>query len=95
LLSLTDVSGSPTTAKLDGGTPADEKPANASQQLVVRKRLRNRKSSQQNQLSSHDLLTDPFAARLTENLGLGFGTLRSNDGIALLLERAEPKPITR
>jgi hypothetical protein len=33
LLSLTDVSGSPTTAKLDGGTPADEKPANASQQL--------------------------------------------------------------
>jgi hypothetical protein len=63
--------------------------------LVVRKRLRNRKSSQQNQLSSHDLLTDPFAARLTENLGLGFGTLRSNDGIALLLERAQPKPITR
>jgi hypothetical protein len=33
LLSLTDLSGSPTTAKLDGGTPADEKPANASQQL--------------------------------------------------------------
>jgi hypothetical protein len=63
--------------------------------LVVRKRLRNRKSSQQNQLSSHDLLTDPFAARLTENLGLGFGTLRSNEGIALLLERAQPKPITR
>jgi hypothetical protein len=67
--------------------------------LVVRKRLRNRKSSQQKQLSSHDLLTDPltdpFAARLTENLGLGFGTLRSNDGIALLLERAQPKPITR
>jgi signal transduction histidine kinase len=28
--------------------------------LVVRKRLENRKSSQQNQLPSQDLLTDPF-----------------------------------
>jgi putative acyl-CoA dehydrogenase len=31
------------------------------------------------------------AARLTENLGLVFGTLRSVDGVALLLERAQPK----
>jgi hypothetical protein len=31
------------------------------------------------------------AARLTESLGLVFGTLQSNDGVALLLERAQPK----
>ncbi|MBV9488836.1 MAG: isovaleryl-CoA dehydrogenase [Verrucomicrobia bacterium] len=31
------------------------------------------------------------AARLTERPGLAFGALRSDDGIALLLERAQPK----
>ena len=30
------------------------------------------------------------SARLTENLGLAFGTLQSTDGVALLLERARP-----
>jgi putative acyl-CoA dehydrogenase len=47
-------------------------------------------------LSGNQGITDLFcAARLTENPGLGFGTLRSNNGVALLLERARPKPITR
>ena len=46
--------------------------------------------------SGNQGIADLFcAARLTENLGLGFGTLRSNNGVALLLERARPKPITR
>ena len=31
------------------------------------------------------------SARLTERLGLAFGTLRSTDGVALLLERATPR----
>jgi hypothetical protein len=35
--------------------------ANVSQFLSRAKRLKKRKSSQQNQLSSQDLLTDPFA----------------------------------
>jgi hypothetical protein len=34
--------------------------ANVSQEFSRAKRLENRKSSQQNQLSSQDLLTDPF-----------------------------------
>jgi putative acyl-CoA dehydrogenase len=42
--------------------------------------------------SGNQVIADNFcAARLTENLGLAFGTLRSNDGIAMLLERARPK----
>jgi hypothetical protein len=31
------------------------------------------------------------SARLTENLGLAFGTLRSGDGVALLLDRSRPR----
>jgi putative acyl-CoA dehydrogenase len=31
------------------------------------------------------------SARLTENLALAFGTLQSTDGVALLLERAQPR----
>jgi putative acyl-CoA dehydrogenase len=46
--------------------------------------------------SGNQSIADLFCeARLTENLGLGFGTLRSNNGVALLLERARPKPATR
>ena|ERR1700726_1050791 len=46
--------------------------------------------------SGNQEIADLFCtARLSENLGLGFGTLRSNNGIALLLERTLPKPITR
>ena len=30
------------------------------------------------------------SARLTDGLGLAFGTLRSTDGVTLLLERARP-----
>jgi putative acyl-CoA dehydrogenase len=46
--------------------------------------------------SGNQAIADLFcAARLTENLGLGFGTLQSNDGVALLLERARPRPISR
>jgi putative acyl-CoA dehydrogenase len=42
--------------------------------------------------SGNRRIADMFsAARLTENLGLVFGTLQSNDGVALLLERAQPK----
>jgi putative acyl-CoA dehydrogenase len=42
--------------------------------------------------SGNQRIADIFcAARLTENLGLVFGTLRSSDGAALLLERAQPK----
>jgi putative acyl-CoA dehydrogenase len=42
--------------------------------------------------SGNQIIADNFcAARLTESLGLAFGTLRSNDGIAMLLERARPK----
>jgi putative acyl-CoA dehydrogenase len=42
--------------------------------------------------SGNQVIADNFcAARLTESLGLAFGTLRSNDGIAMLLERARPK----
>jgi len=33
-------------------------------------------------------------ARLTDAPGLAFGTLRSTDGVALLLERAQPSPIS-
>jgi putative acyl-CoA dehydrogenase len=45
--------------------------------------------------SGNQEIADLFCeARLTENLGLGFGTLRSNKGVALLLERARPKPGT-
>jgi putative acyl-CoA dehydrogenase len=41
--------------------------------------------------SGNQAIADLFcAARLTENLGLVFGTLRSTDGVALLLERARP-----
>jgi len=37
-------------------------------------------------------IADSFcSARLTDNLGLVFGTLRSNDCVALLLERARPE----
>jgi putative acyl-CoA dehydrogenase len=37
-------------------------------------------------------IADAFcSARLTDSLGLVFGTLRSNDCVALLLERAQPK----
>jgi putative acyl-CoA dehydrogenase len=43
--------------------------------------------------SGNQAIADLFcAARLTEDLGLGFGTLKSNDGVVLLLERARPKP---
>lgn len=42
--------------------------------------------------SGNQRIADTFCgARLTESLGLVFGTLRSNDGVALLLERALPK----
>jgi putative acyl-CoA dehydrogenase len=42
--------------------------------------------------SGNQTITDMFcAARLTEKLGLAFGTLRSKDGVALLLERAQPR----
>jgi putative acyl-CoA dehydrogenase len=42
--------------------------------------------------SGNQGIADLFcSARLTENLGLAFGTLRSADGIALLLERARPR----
>ena len=41
--------------------------------------------------SGNQGIADLFcSARLTENLGLAFGTLRSADGVALLLERARP-----
>jgi hypothetical protein len=39
--------------------------------LVVRKRLEKRKSSQQNQLSSQDLLTDPFCQPLRASCTFG------------------------
>jgi putative acyl-CoA dehydrogenase len=42
--------------------------------------------------SENQRVADIFcAARLTESPGLVFGTLRSLDGVALLLERAQPK----
>jgi putative acyl-CoA dehydrogenase len=42
--------------------------------------------------SGNQGIADLFCrARLTEDLGLAFGTLRSNDGVALLLERAQPR----
>lgn len=42
--------------------------------------------------SGNQRVADIFCtARLTEGLGLVFGTLRSDDGVALLLERAQPK----
>src|SRR5215469_1694841 len=42
--------------------------------------------------SGNQRLADAFcAARLTDSLGLVFGTLRSNDCVALLLQRAQPK----
>jgi putative acyl-CoA dehydrogenase len=42
--------------------------------------------------SGNQAIVDLFCnARLTENLGLAFGTLRSDDGVALLLERARPR----
>jgi putative acyl-CoA dehydrogenase len=42
--------------------------------------------------SGNQEIADLFcSARLTEKLGLAFGTLRSTDGIALLLERARPR----
>jgi putative acyl-CoA dehydrogenase len=42
--------------------------------------------------SGNQGIADLFcSARLTENVGLVFGTLRSNDGVALLLERSRPK----
>ena len=42
--------------------------------------------------SGNQRIADAFcSARLTNSLGLVFGTLRSNDCVALLLERAQPK----
>ncbi len=42
--------------------------------------------------SGNQRIADAFcSARLTDILGLVFGTLRSNDCVALLLERAQPK----
>jgi len=42
--------------------------------------------------SGNQRIADIFcAARLTESPGLVLGTLRSSDGVALLLERAQPK----
>ena len=42
--------------------------------------------------SGNQVVADIFcAARLTESLGLAFGTLQSNDGVAVLLERSQPK----
>jgi len=42
--------------------------------------------------SGNQRIADAFcSARLTDSLGLVFGTLRSNDCVALLLERAQPK----
>jgi putative acyl-CoA dehydrogenase len=42
--------------------------------------------------SGNQRIADVFCtARLTESVGLVFGTLRSDDGVALLLERARPK----
>jgi putative acyl-CoA dehydrogenase len=41
--------------------------------------------------SGNQAIADLFCgARLAENLGLAFGTLRSSDGVALLLERSQP-----
>jgi putative acyl-CoA dehydrogenase len=43
--------------------------------------------------SGNQPVADLFcAARLTGRPGLAFGTLRSEDGVALLLERAQPRP---
>jgi hypothetical protein len=47
--------------KLDGGAPADEKRSQSVNNSVVRKSPQNRKSGQQNQPSSQNLLTDPFS----------------------------------
>jgi putative acyl-CoA dehydrogenase len=45
--------------------------------------------------SGNQPIADIFcAARLTDSPGLAFGTLRSDDGVALLLERARPKRVT-
>jgi hypothetical protein len=42
--------------------------------------------------SGNQPVADLFcAARLTERPGLAFGTLRSEDGVGLLLERAQPR----
>jgi putative acyl-CoA dehydrogenase len=42
--------------------------------------------------SGNQRIADAFrAARLSDSLGVVFGTLRSNDCVALLLERAQPK----
>jgi putative acyl-CoA dehydrogenase len=42
--------------------------------------------------SGNQPIADTFcAARLTDRPGLAFGTLRSEDGVALLLERAQPR----
>jgi putative acyl-CoA dehydrogenase len=42
--------------------------------------------------SGNQEIADLFcSARLTDNLGLVFGTLRSNTGVALLLERSRPR----
>jgi putative acyl-CoA dehydrogenase len=42
--------------------------------------------------SGNQPIADVFcAARLTGRPGLAFGTLRSEDGVALLLERAQPR----
>ena len=44
--------------------------------------------------SGNQPIADAFCtARLTERLGLLFGTIRSNDGVALLLERAQPTKV--
>jgi putative acyl-CoA dehydrogenase len=44
--------------------------------------------------SGNQIVADMFCvARLTENPGLAFGTLRSDEGVALLLERAQPKKV--
>jgi putative acyl-CoA dehydrogenase len=42
--------------------------------------------------SGNQSVADLFcAARLTDRLGLAFGTLRSENGVALLLERTQPR----
>jgi putative acyl-CoA dehydrogenase len=42
--------------------------------------------------TGNQVIADTFCgARLTGSLGLAFGTLRSNDGVSLLLDRARPK----
>src|ERR1700749_5137948 len=56
--------------------------------LVVQKRLENRKSSQQNQLPSQDLLTDPLTDPFSSNRPLLLESPATNVIDPEILERA-------